>query len=99
MPVILYVRATSHLDNEELDRRLLERRPRFLEVPGLLQKMYGRDPETGALCGIYFFEDRAALAAFLETELAKTIPSAYEVVDIRVENYDVLYPLRPSVTV
>jgi hypothetical protein len=94
MGVVLFVRVKSGLDAKELDRRLLERRPRFLEVPGLLQKIYGRDSATGDVCGIYFFEDQAALAAFRETELAKTIPSAYEAVEVRREVYDVLYPLR-----
>ena len=47
MTSILFVRIASGLDREEFDRRLAERRPRFREVPGLLQKVYGRDPETG----------------------------------------------------
>ncbi|MCB9512283.1 MAG: YdhR family protein [Deferribacteres bacterium] len=96
MAAILFVRAKSSLDQKELDQRLRERRPRFLEVPGLIQKIYGRDESTGAVCGIYFFESKAALAAFRETELAKTIPTAYEVEEIRAEIYDVLYPLRPE---
>ena len=96
MATILYVRAKSSLDTEELDRRLIDRRPRFLEVPGLTQKIYGRDESTGDVCGIYFFEDQKALAAFRETELAKTIPTAYEVEEIRLEVYEVLYPLHPD---
>ena len=96
MGAILFVRAKSSLDENELELRLLERKPRFLEVPGLLQKIYGRDIATGAVCGIYFFESKEALAAFRETELAKTIPSAYEVVEFRAEIYDLLYLLRPE---
>ena len=96
MPAVLFVRITSELAAEELDRRLLERRPRFLDVPGLVQKVYGRDPETGDVCGIYFFESEEALRSFRETELARTIPSAYEAVEVRRETYDVLYPLRPE---
>ena len=96
MGAILFVRAKSGLDEEELERRLLERKPRFYEVPGLLQKIYGRDRETGAFCGIYFFESQEALAAYRETELARTIPSAYEVVEFRPEVYDLLYALRPE---
>ena len=96
MGAVLFVRAKSGLDATELGNRLLERRPRFLEVPGLLQKVYGRDNATGAVCGIYFFESQAALAAFRDTELARTIPSAYEVVEIRSEVYDFLYSLRPE---
>jgi hypothetical protein len=96
MAAILFVRVKSQLDEKELERRLLERRPRFQEVPGLVQKIYGRDAETGDVCGIYFFENQAALAAFRDTELAKTIPTAYEATDIRREVYDVLYPLHPE---
>jgi hypothetical protein len=92
----LYVRVKSNLDSEELERRVLDRRPQFLEVDGLIQKIYGRDNETGEMCGIYFFESREALLAFRETELAKTISSAYEAVEVRPEVYDVLYPLYPD---
>jgi hypothetical protein len=96
MTTVLFVRARSELDPAELELRLLERRPRFLEVPGLVQKIYGRDESTGDVCGIYLFEDREALEVFRETELARTIPTAYEVTDIRIETYEVLYPLHPD---
>ena len=96
MAVILYVRVKSDLDAEELERRVNERKPRFLEVPGLIQKIYGRDESTGDVCGIYFFENQEALAAFRDSELAKTIPTAYEATDVRREVYEVLYPLRPE---
>lgn len=96
MAAILFVRVKSQLDAEELERRLIERKPRFHDVPGLVQKIYGRDETTGDVCGIYFFEDQAALIAFRETELARTIPTAYEAVEIRREVYDVLYPLHPE---
>jgi hypothetical protein len=96
MATVLYVRAKSGLEPAELEQRLLERKPRFRAVPGLVQKIYGEDKSTGEVCGIYFFEDQKALANFRETELAKTIPSAYEVTDIRLETYEVLYPLHPD---
>ncbi len=96
MACILFVRVKSGLDWKELERRLLERRPRFLEVPGLVQKIYGRDKATGDACGIYFFKTQEALDAFRQTELAKTIPTAYEAVEVRPEVYEVLYPLRPE---
>jgi hypothetical protein len=96
MAAILFVRIDSALEAEEFERRLLERRPRFRDVPGLVQKIYGRDDATGDVCGIYFFENEEALAAFRETELAQTIPEAFEAVDVRREAYDVLYPLWPD---
>jgi putative monooxygenase ydhR len=96
MAAVLFVRTKSSLSAEEFERRLAERRPRFREVPGLVQKIYGRDGEAGDLCGIYFFESEDALAEFRETELARTIPIAYEAVDVRREAYEVLYPLWPE---
>lgn len=96
MAAVLFVRAKSKLDEDELDRRLLERKPKFLEISGLVQKIYGRDETTGDVCGIYFFESKEALVNFADTELAKTIPTAYDVSEIRREVYDVLYPLRPE---
>jgi len=96
MSTILFVRVKSDLDPKELERRLLERRLRFHEVPGLVQKFYGRDESTGDVCGIYFFEDQNSLSNFRETELATTIPTAYEAKEIRREVYEVLYPLYPD---
>lgn len=96
MAAILFVRIKSGLDPKELDHRLVERRPRFRDVPGLVQKIYGRDESTGDVCGIYFFEDQSALSAFRDTELAQTIPTAYEAEEVRREIYEVLYPLYPE---
>jgi len=92
----MFVRIKSDVDPEELERRALVRKPEFKKVPGLIQKIYGRDEATGDWCGIYFFENRQALAAFRETELAKTIPTAYEATDVRREVYEVMYPLHPD---
>jgi len=96
MAEILFVRIKSKLESEELERRVLERKPRFLEVPGLIQKIYGRDEATGDVCGIYFFDDSKSLEDFRETELAKTIPTAYEAFEVRREIYNVLFPLKPE---
>ena len=97
MSVILFVRISSNVDSKELEQRAIKRKPEFLEIPGLIQKIYGRDPESGDWCGIYFFESKEALAAFRETELAKTIPVAYEATEVRREIFEVMYPLKPNV--
>ena len=97
MASTLYVRGKSNLDAAELEHRVNKRKPRFLEVPGLIQKIYGRDETTGDVCGIYFFENEEALDAFLDSELAKPIPAAYEAADVRREVYNVLFPLKPEI--
>jgi hypothetical protein len=96
MSVVFFVRIKSDLEFDELERRLSERKPNFLEIPGLIQKIFGYDPATGDVCGIYFFENQEALDAYRKTELAKTIPEAYEAVDVRREVFEVLYLLRPE---
>jgi hypothetical protein len=95
--VIQYVRLASGMPPAEAEAVLREREPRFREVPGLVQKIYGRDPATGEICGIYLFESAAALEAFRRSELAKTIPQAYQAKSVRVERYDVLFTLWPGV--
>lgn len=96
MSTILFVRIKSDLDFEELERRAIERRPRFKDVPGLVQKFYGQDPATGDVCGIYFFKDKKSLIDYRDSELAKTIPAAYEATDVRREVYEVMFPLHPD---
>lgn len=65
-------------------------------MPGPVQKIYGRDESTGAWCGIHFFENEAALSAFRESELAGTIPTAYEAEEVRSEVYEAMFPLHPE---
>ena len=96
MPVIQFVKFSSPLTDEEA-RSVMERRaPEFRQLPGLLQKYYGREVGTGDVCGIYIFDSEDSLGAFRESELARTIPSAYQVESPRVEVFELLFPLRPD---
>ena len=95
MAVVLFVRVDTDLEPEEVERRMVERLPRFRQVPGLLPKVYGRDMD-GTVCGIYFFADRESLVAFRSTELAKTIPAAYEANRVRRDVYEVVCSLHPE---
>lgn len=95
--VIHYVRIRSGLSDEEAMAVLRERAEAFRELPGLVQKIYGRDAETGEICGVYLFESQAALDAFRMSELAGATREAYQVQSGRVERYDVLFTLHPGV--
>jgi hypothetical protein len=91
--VIHFVRINTRLAHEEVRRIMEERAPRFREVPGLVQKYYGYEPNGGAFCGCYIFDSEQSRRAFLESELARTIPAAYQAEEMRVEAYEVLFPL------
>jgi len=50
-----------------------ENAPVFAEVAGLLAKIWIVDPESNTYGGIKLFDDRAALDAYLESDLFKSI--------------------------
>ena len=91
--VIHFVRFKTDLAQEEVRRIMEERAPRFREVPGLVQKYYGYEPDSGAFCGCYIFDSEESRQAFRQSELARTIPAAYQAEEVRVEAYEVLFPL------
>jgi len=94
--VMLIVRGLkSELPPEELERRYKERMPQFRGVRGLLQKYYSRDESTGEYAGIYLWDSEESLAAYLDSDLRKSIAAAYELTDApRLERYPIVDVLR-----
>lgn len=78
--------------NEDLDI--------FRAVPGLVQKYYITEEGTGALSGIYIFENKAARTVFLVSDVAKGIPARYGAnpENLRVELYDMSIVMNEVVT-
>jgi hypothetical protein len=96
MPVIQFVKFSSPLTEDEVLAVMERRAPEFRQVPGLIQKFYGREVDTGDTCGIYIFDSHESLRAFRQTELARTIPNAYQVESPRIEVFELLFPLHPD---
>ncbi len=70
------------LSGDEVMQRFEERSDRYREVPGLLQKKYYvHFPETGQFGGVYVWENREALQAWQDTNLAGTLAETYQVTD------------------
>ena len=75
------------------------REPEYRRTPGLMQKFY-IDMGNDTYCGCMIWESREALAAFQQTELARSVPEAYKVVGApEVEIGEVEFLLRESVLV
>src|SRR5829696_6456350 len=92
--LIHFVRFKTQLPEEEVQRIMEERAPRFRrEEPGLVQKYYGYEPQSGAFCGCYIFDSEESRQALRQSELTRTIPGAYQAEEVRVEAYEVLFPL------
>jgi len=94
--ILFIVRFKSALDTAELERRYRARIPQFEALPGLIQKYYLHDSATDEWGGVYLWDSQESLDKYLESDLRKSIPEAYEVVGApRVERIDVVHILRP----
>lgn len=93
--IIQVTKFKSQLALEDVRRVMDERAPGYRAVPGLLQKYYVREPSTGEYGAVYVWESEESVQAFRQTDLAKTIASAYQVTgEPRTEMYELLMPLR-----
>ena len=93
--ILQIVKLRTELTEEELLRIAHERAPQFRAIPGLLQKYYVRRAGPGEYAGVYVWDSAESLAAFRESELARSIPEAYRLVGPpEIEIGEVLFPLR-----
>ena len=97
--VVLLVKFNSTLEADELLKVCQEDLETFRNVPGLVQKYYVSEEQSGALSGIYIFSSRSARSSFWNSDLAKRIPATYGVIPetLRVEEYDVSIVLNDAV--
>lgn len=93
--IMQIVKLKSELDDAELERVARERLPHFEAIHGLVQKYYVRREGKGAFAGVYLWDSMESLRAFRESDLAKSIPAAYQLLEPPVfETGEVLFPLR-----
>ena len=86
----------SELPYEEMEKRYKERMPNFRDIPGLVQKYYSYDESTKEWAGIYFWDSEESLKAYLESDLRKSIPAAYELTEKpKIESFRLVDMLRP----
>ncbi len=93
--ILQIVKLRTDLTEEELLRIARERAPEFRAIPGLLQKYYVRRAGPGEYAGVYVWDSAESLSAYRDSELARSIPEAYGVVEPpEIEIGEVLFPLR-----
>ena len=93
--ILQFIKLKSNLPEEELLKRARERAPRFEAIPGLLQKYYVKTGEEGQYGGIYVWDSPESLQSFRDSDLAKSIPEAYEITEApQVELMNILFQLR-----
>lgn len=62
------------------------------QVPGLIAKAWLRDAEAGQYGGMYLFESRAAISAYLESPLIQSFASSGMVTNLNAEVFDLVEP-------
>ncbi|MEJ2162427.1 MAG: YdhR family protein [Robiginitalea sp.] len=93
--IIQIIKLKSNLEESELMKRAREREPQFREIPGLLQKYYVKMDTPGQYGGIYVWDSKESLLKYRASDLAASIPEAYEVIEApEAEVLDVLFQLR-----
>lgn len=93
--ILQIIKLKSNLPEEALLAIANERAPQFKEIKGLLQKYYVKIGQSGQYGGIYVWESQEALNTYRNSDLAKSIPEAYEIVEApTIEIMDILFQLR-----
>ncbi|WP_033958910.1 YdhR family protein [Psychroserpens jangbogonensis] len=93
--ILQIIKLKSNLPEEELLIKAKDRELQFIDIPGLLQKYYVKTDRSGQYGGIYIWESQESLNAYRESDLAKSIPEAYEIVEApNIETMDIIFQLR-----
>lgn len=93
--ILQIIKLKSNLPEEELLIKAKERESQFKDIPGLLQKYYVKTGQSGQYGGIYIWESQESLNAYRESDLAKSIPEAYEIIEApSIEMMEILFQLR-----
>jgi heme-degrading monooxygenase HmoA len=91
------VRFKSGMTGEQILETYKERAPRYRALKGLRQKYYLEFPDTGEHGAVYLWESETAAREFRDSELRRTIPSAYDVQgDPDIRSAEVVMLLRPD---
>lgn len=93
--ILQIIKLKSNLPEEELLSKAREREPQFKAIPGLVQKYYVKTDQPGQYGGIYIWDSPESLQSYQKSDLAKSIPEAYEIVEApNIELMDILFQLR-----
>lgn len=93
--ILQVVKLKTALSEEELLAVAQERALQFRAIPGLIQKYYVRMRGEGEFAGVYLWDSPESFAAYRDSDLAKSIPTAYQLIEPPViEIGEVLFPLR-----
>ncbi|MDU8942712.1 hypothetical protein [Ovoidimarina sediminis] len=93
--IIQFVQFETALSHDDAIAACHDRFAAYEAFPGLIQKYYLKLSKPNHYGGIMVWETPEALARFRDSDLAKTIASAYEVVGApEIDLHEVMFTLR-----
>lgn len=93
--ILQIIKLKSNLPEDELLKRAKGREPQFNAITGLLQKYYVKTSQEGEYGGIYIWDSLESIQAYQKSDLAKSIPNAYEIEGApNIEIMDIIFQLR-----
>lgn len=78
--IVQLVKFTSKLSEDDVTKVARDREQAYRDTPGLVQKFYIKFGAPDTYGGFLVWDSAESLAAFRQTELARTIPEAYGVI-------------------
>ncbi len=93
--LVQFVKFETTLDHDGIKKVALDRFADYEAIPGLVQKYYLKLDGENRYGGIMIWDSPESLASFHESDLAKTIGTAYKVTEApSVCVHQLMFPLR-----
>lgn len=92
---IQVIKFSTNLDEKNIVDIAHSRAEEFRALKGLIQKYYFKTGKEGEYGGLYIWQDKLSMEDYKTSDLAASIPAAYEIVsapDIQI--LEALFPLR-----
>jgi hypothetical protein len=90
MQVLIVEFGIVGLTGEELEAGAIDLAPAFADIPGCFEKTWLTDPVSNTYGGVYKFRDRAALDAYLASELYDGVKSNPAFTNVRARAFGVM---------
>jgi hypothetical protein len=90
MQVLIVEFGIIGMTGEELEAGAVDLAPAFAGIPGCFEKTWLTDPSSNTYGGVYKFRDRAALDAYLASDLFAGVKSNPSFTNVRARAFGVM---------
>ncbi len=96
----MHLQFVTYRAGEMTDREFIDANQEFAaamaEVPGLLAKLWLKDPNGGVYGGVYLWRDRAAFEAFVAGELWSSVLDDESIAELDSRDFETMQELTSA---